>query len=150
MKLILITLVAVVVGMMVACGARQFTDPVEVIGFIQRDSTAKGFDLYNCSKVDSRRWGANSGLGCKAKRQDWSNRLVSVEIYLYDIDADAENECFVSRECKQMRISGSGLYPQFAPSVRFSGNVMLVVFGNAGTSGKTGNIANAILEDLER
>ena len=134
MKLILITLVGLIVGMMVACGGGglQIANAQEVVDSLNRT----GWDVVNCDGQAHAMVGADSGLGCTAGPRGKTG--VAIEVYTYD--GDAEKGCKDSGWWCRASVDEADSRDK---NIIFSGNVMFVVFAGA-------DIANALLEDMQK
>ena len=125
MKLILITLVALVVGLMVACGGGglQFAGAQDVVDSFDE------FDFKDCEVMFYQMVGAKSGLKCSVSQ----SKSGSVEVYTYD--GDAETLCKKLEFCQEAT--------QWGGNQVFSANVMLVVYDDR-------DFANALIEALQQ
>ena len=132
MKLILITLLGLVVGMMVACGGGglQFANAQEVVDSFNE------FDVSSCQEQVYAMVGAESGLACDFSQPGMTSS-VGAEVYTYD--GDAEKGCKDSGWWCRVSVDEAD---SRGKNIIFSGNVMFVVFAGA-------DIANALLEDLQ-
>ena len=126
MKLILITVVGLLVGMMAACsggsdgGGIKFANAQEVA-----DSFGE-FDLQNCEGMMAPIVGASSGITCEVDQRE-------VEIYAFD--GDAEPLCNKVEFCKDLS--------QWGGIKVYLGNVMLVVYDGV-------DFGNALVADLKK
>jgi hypothetical protein len=132
-KLILITVVGLIVGMMVACGGGglQFANAQEAV------ESFNEFDVSNCDGQFYAMVGANSGIACSFSQPGMTSSVNS-EVFTYD--GDAENGCKDSGWLCRAIVDESD---SKGNTIIFSGNVMLVVYAGA-------DIANALLEDLQQ
>ena len=130
MKLILITVVGLLVGMMAACsggsdgGGIKFANAQEVVDSFNE------FDLQDCHGMLANMVGADSGLSCEVEPGVFES---SVEVYVFD--GDAEALCNKDEFCQGL--SGFGAM-QF-----YLGNVMLVVYHDL-------DFGNDLVEDLKK
>ena len=125
MKLILITLVGLVVGLMVACGGGgiQFAGARDVVDSFNE------FDFKDCQVMVYQTVGAKSGLKCSVSQSEDG----TVEVYTFD--GNAETLCNKNEFCQQLdQWGGNQVYLE---------NVMLVVYDDM-------DFGNALIEDLQQ
>ena len=137
MKLILITVVGLIVGLMIACGGGglQFANAQEVVDSF--NESGGEWDVVDCEGKAHAMVGADSGLGCIAAPRG-QKFGVSIEVYSYDGDAE--------KGCKDSGWLCRGIVDESdskGNTIIFSGNVMMVVYARA-------SIANDLLEDLQQ
>jgi hypothetical protein len=125
MKSILITVVAIFVGVMVACGGGglQFAGAQDVVNSFDE------FDFKDCEVMFYQMVGATSGLSCSVSQSEHGR----VEVYAYD--GDAETLCKKLEFCKEAN--------QWGGIQVFSENVMLMVYDDM-------DLANSLIDDLQQ
>ena len=147
MKLILITLVGLIVGMMVACGGGglQIANAQEVVDSLNRT----GWDVVNCDGQAHAMVGADSGLGCTAGPRGKTG--VAIEVYTYA--GDAKKGCDDSGWLCRALVDEADSEER---TIIFSGNVMLVIHWGNDVWGCEGSacadfgaeVAKVMIEDL--